>query len=338
MSNEGSEAASGRRFSGPRDRRAVVGLVVSIVSVVGCIWWASQQKAPRLPDGEGLALVAIAIAIYLLLMCVRGWRWDHILKFLHVRHQAADAYGLTMVGYMGNVVLPARGGEVLRILFLAERSDARYSEVFGSLITERILDAVVLAALLLVVALGGMDQVPGGSTTVVSAAVLLIVIVGGAFLYLKLREAGRFEALAARIRPVTRASRQLLTRRGIGLAGVTLGIWALEVVVFSLCAAALDLHVSPLEALQVVVFVSIAAIIPAGPGYIGTFDAAALLALHKIGIGGSDALSCVVLYRFVILVPVSLVGLVVLVTRYGGPGMVRQVRAKQEPDAESSPA
>jgi uncharacterized protein (TIRG00374 family) len=137
-------------------------------------------------------------------------------------------------------------------------------------------------------------------------------------MYLRLRTAGRFEGLADRIRPIARASRQLLSPRGVALGGLTVFIWVLEGVVFWLCAQALDASITVPEGLAVMVLASLSALIPAAPGYVGTFDAAALFALHQLGIRGGAALSCVLLSRFIVFVPITVAGLLLVVARYGG--------------------
>jgi len=71
-------------------------------------------------------------------------------------------------------------------------------------------------------------------------------------------------------------------------------------------------------ALAVVVLASLAAAIPAAPGYVGTFDAGILVGLHAAGVQGGDAVGVLLLARFMFFVPVTLVGLGVLMLGYGG--------------------
>ena len=70
-------------------------------------------------------------------------------------------------------------------------------------------------------------------------------------------------------------------------------------------------------------------LIPAGPGFAGTFDGAVLFVLKALNVSGSAALSCVVLYRLVIFGPITAVGLVLLVRRHGGLRMLRGSRAPE---------
>jgi hypothetical protein len=74
---------------------------------------------------------------------------------------------------------------------------------------------------------------------------------------------------------------------------------------------------------------NLAAMVPAAPGYIGTYDAAVLLGVRLAGAGSAAvALPYVVLVRFVLFVPITVAGLVALLTRYGGWATAREaVRA-----------
>jgi hypothetical protein len=58
--------------------------------------------------------------------------------------------------------------------------------------------------------------------------------------------------------------------------------------------------------------------VPAAPGYAGTFDAGLVLGLGAVGVSGGSAVGFILLARCVMFVPVTLVGLVVLMARYGG--------------------
>ena len=56
-------------------------------------------------------------------------------------------------------------------------------------------------------------------------------------------------------------------------------------------------------------------------------DRAAALLLALGGATSAQAVAYVVMLRFVIVVPITLAGLVLLVTRYGGLGRLRTARA-----------
>ncbi len=112
------------------------------------------------------------------------------------------------------------------------------------------------------------------------------------------------------------------------MLGLTVLVWLGEAGVWGSCAAALDLGASPLEALYLVALASMFALIPSGPGYAGTQDAAAVIGIKAIGGTSAQAVSYVLLVRFVLFVPVTAAGLLALVARYGGiAGLRRATRA-----------
>ena len=83
----------------------------------------------------------------------------------------------------------------------------------------------------------------------------------------------------------------------------------------------------PIEGLYIVALASVFSLIPSGPAYAGTQDAAAILGIKALGGTGAQAVAYIVMLRFIIVVPITLVGLVLLAARYGGLGRLRGARA-----------
>ena len=73
-----------------------------------------------------------------------------------------------------------------------------------------------------------------------------------------------------------------------------------------------------LEAGYLMGLASMFALIPSGPGYVGTFDAAVVFGVRALEFSGAQALAYVLALRFVVTVPITLIGLVVLMAGYGG--------------------
>src|SRR4051794_1863561 len=179
--------------------RLVLGIAVSVVSLGGCVWWATKQETPDFPDSiGGLLLILAAVVVYLLATLVRGWRWHAILRHARVEHKRGDAIGITAVGYMGNTVLPARGGELLRILLLGDRSTAKRTEILGSMVPERILDVAALAALFLIFSVALSSEAPTGLAPGAIVGGLLLAGLIALYVYHRLRMRGHFEQFAAR--------------------------------------------------------------------------------------------------------------------------------------------
>jgi glycosyltransferase 2 family protein len=320
----------------PRATRRWVGGLTSAVALAAVVWWAAHQARPRFPTGPGALLdLAATMALYAVATVLRGWRWHRILGGLGASHRTSDAYALVAVGYFGNTVLPARGGELLRTVLLAERSDARKREVLGSIISERMLDAVSLAMLFAVLTWARVAGAPMGQRP---ALVAVAALVGGAATvwgYLRARRGGRLVAFAARVQPLVRASRPLIGPMGLALSALTVLIWGIEGTIFWLVTRSLALEVNLLDGYFLVVRSAFFALIPAAPGYVGTFDGAVLFGLKALGVGGGQAVGFAILVRFVLFVPVTLTGLLLLLTRYRG---VRPIKPRTAAAVPSRPS
>jgi uncharacterized membrane protein YbhN (UPF0104 family) len=124
--------------------------------------------------------------------------------------------------------------------------------------------------------------------------------------------------------PLATATRRLRGAHGARMLGLTLAIWALEALTYLAVADSVDLQMTPLEGLYMVALVSVFILIPSGPGYLGTFDAAVLFGVDAIGGSGGQGISYLLMLRFILLVPVTIAGLILLVLRYGGLDVLRR--------------
>lgn len=331
--DEDEQAAPAPPGAPTRHLRRFAGVAVSIVSLAAVVWWATKQEAPTFPHSTGhLALLGVAVLVHVVATLSRGWRWHMVLRSAEIDHGALDAYALTAVGYMGNTVLPARGGEVLRTVLLGQRSTARKREILGSIVAERLLDVAALAVLFAIVTFGGVAGAPVGlAPAIVSIAVAALAAVG-LVLYLRGRRAGRWDAFAGRVRPFVVAVRAMLSGTGVLLLVVSCAIWLSEGLIFYLVGRSLALSISLPEAAFLVVIGSFFALIPAAPGYVGTYDAAVLFGLKALGIAGGASIGFTILVRFVLFVPVTVVGLLFMLFRYGGLArLVGRVRPSARP-------
>jgi uncharacterized membrane protein YbhN (UPF0104 family) len=311
------------------------GVVVSAAALAAVVWWAAHQESPQFPTSRASILeLAAAVALYGVATLGRGWRWHQILDRLDAGHRTSDAYALVAVGYFGNTVLPARGGELLRTVLLGGRAAARKREVLGSIVAERMLDAVSLAILFVVLTWAGVAGAPMGQAPAYIAVAVLVLGALALSVYLRGRRRGRWEGFAAKVRPLVRPSRPLLGRAGVLLTGVSLIVWGLEASIFWLVAQSLGLSVSPVEAVFLLVLSAFFALIPAAPGYVGTFDAAVVFGLKALHIAGGPAVTFAILVRFVIFVPITVAGLLLFVFRYGG---LRRMRAAGQATSRRRP-
>ncbi|HEY6692460.1 MAG TPA: lysylphosphatidylglycerol synthase transmembrane domain-containing protein [Solirubrobacteraceae bacterium] len=315
------------RISSPRGSRlSWLGLAVSLLAVAGVVWWASRQDPPELPSsGSELAALIGAIALYGLATVVRAERWQRLLVDERAVPARVDTYALTCVGYMGNNVLPARAGDAIRTVLMAPRAGTSMRTVVGTLVAERILDIAVLVVVFVVVGYGLLGEVGGDKVEIILLAAAGLAAAG----FVAYRIVRRNEKLLAFIAPMASATLGLRrAHHGLLLLGMTLLIWAIEAGVWMSAAACVGFGMDPIEGLYIVALASVFSMIPSGPAYAGTQDAAAILGIKALGGTGAQAVAYIVMLRFIIVVPITLVGLVLLAARYGGLGRLRVARAQ----------
>ena len=306
-------------------------IAVSLVALGAVIWWATRQDPPELPRtrNDVLALVG-GLGLYALAMLARAERWHRIVERAEIPAERGDTYRLTAVGYIGNNVLPARSGDLMRAFLLAPIARTRRREVLGTIVAERLLDALALglvfAAVALVFARG--TALPDTTVLLFVAAAGIAVCVIGAVTLLWARRTGALGRARELLRPLAAPSRDLASGHGGGLLVLSIAVWLLEASVYLAVARAVNLDFGLAGALYVMAISNLFVLIPAAPGYVGTYDAGVLFAVHSLDEAGSAAVAYLVMLRFLLFVPVTLVGLAFLMTRYGGWSRLRAARVE----------
>lgn len=315
-----------RQSTSRRRALTALGAAISLAALAGVVIWALHQDAPTWPDTPAkLAVLAAAVGVYLAGCAARGERWLALLRHSGARATRADAYSLVAVGYLGNNVLPARAGDALRVVFLAPRAETDARTVIGTIVAERVLDVVLLVGLFVVLAygvLGGVD-VPEAGRFAFAAGLVAVVAAIVALLAFLLHRRGTLRHVVAFLAPMAAATLSMRGRHGVKLLAWSALIWALEWGSWWLTAEAIGLHLALLDIGYLMGLATVFVLVPSGPGYVGTFDAALIFGLHSLGRAGTTILSYLLLLRFVIAVPITLLGLIALVVRFGGVARMR---------------
>lgn len=307
-------------------RFALIQALVSVVALAAVVWWASHQESPHIPTGgDAIAWIVAALGLYVVATLVRAERWHQILEHTGVNAKRSDCYALTTVGYMGNNVLPARAGEALRVVLLSPRCNAGKRTIISSIVAERVLDVIALLTIFITTVYGVLStsEVLPTDRPLLVTGIGIVLILAGAITIWVLRRHHVFERVRNWLRPLADSPRALVSRWGLVLLAATFLLWTVEASVYWTVARAIELDISISGALYLVALTNFVAALPAAPGSIGTFDAAVAWGANKLGATGSMAVSYVILVRFVLYVPITIVGLVVLVTRYGGWSRLR---------------
>jgi uncharacterized membrane protein YbhN (UPF0104 family) len=114
-------------------------------------WAACSAFADQLSE-VGVGALALALLLFLANLILRATAWRNILAAAHPQHRIRwrTVTGAYLSGVGVNAVLPARGGDLMKI-YLVHRSvpDTPYATIASSLLAETLFDMVVGPLLLL---------------------------------------------------------------------------------------------------------------------------------------------------------------------------------------------
>jgi glycosyltransferase 2 family protein len=255
--------------------------------------WVGLSALP--PSAAITAVVATMAGVTL--GAVR-WRW--LLAAGGVDVSAPRLFAALTAGAAVNNLVPARGGDAVRVESVRQQAGAGRLAVAGTLLAERILDGFVLAALVLV---GALLAGVGGPFLMVGAGAAGLAMLGAlAAPRLGGRLRGRLAGLEAGV-AVFRAPRALAA--SLAASG---GIWLADVVMYGALARGFHLDASLGAILLIVGAGNLALAIPATAAGIGSFELVTLAGAHGIGAGGPELAAFVFAVHAVIVLPPTLVG------------------------------
>lgn len=314
------------------DWKAVLGIAISGL----LIWWVlrgvdvAEVWAHVRGAHWGLLLAAVAVATSGFLL--RALRWKLLLHPLDPGTTLHNRFAAVNIGFATNNLLPARVGEFARAWSIAKLEPRiPTSGALGSLVVERVLDAVAVFTLLGIALLHpsfpAEATVAGQPIQTLVNTILVLLAALLAALALLLAFPGLFLALARSLDRVLpdRAAQLLVEALTSFLGGLdalrsprllggallwSFGFWGWNAVSFWLAMHAFGIQEGYITALFVQAIIALGVAVPSAPGFFGTFHAAAVVALVEVyGVGNSATLAFAFGYHLGGFIPVTLMGL-----------------------------
>jgi uncharacterized protein (TIRG00374 family) len=319
----------GRAFDGRRIGLSIIGLGVSVIAVWLCVRSVDVSEVARLLSQANRGLILVFLLVLALQTLVRAARWSFLLPRVESRRiPVRRTLAPLLVGYLGNAVHPARLGEPLRAVLVARRESLPAAATFGSVVLERVIDTATVALLVLpaawvVGAPSWIVQVAaiGALVALALLAVLSFVGLGGVVRTVD-RVVGRVGPSAARSRMAGLAGHFREFANGLGTsdrrpvillaACLSLLAWGLDASLVWLAAFSIGVSLDPAQAILIAGVGVFATMIPAAPGYIGTYELAATVTAVALGVDPESALAIAVLTHALVLLPMAGAGALAL--------------------------
>lgn len=258
----------------------------------------------------------------------RAVRWHYlILPIKQVK--LSSLYPATVIGYMANNILPARLGEFVRAFLLARKEGLDTSAIFATLVVDRLCDGfsvllILLYTLFTVSLPPGMEAV---QQRMVAGGYITLALYCGVIAFLvvlKRRTTWTLSLVATLLRPLPRVfSEKAIPLLGSFIGGIRfslspsaiLAVVASSAFIWFFAAWPVDMIlrsfgvVLPVSgALFILIFLVFGVMVPASPGYVGTYHVACVTALSAFNVPSDKALSIALVIHGIGFFPVIAAG------------------------------
>jgi uncharacterized protein (TIRG00374 family) len=307
------------------NKKVILGILISVILVYLSVRGIKFQGILSDLEQIKISYVIFFTLLVVLMQYLRSYRWGVILQPMEKIDQFA-LFSVTSVGFMAIAAIPARIGELARPYLISKRSSIKMSSALGTILVERVLDSFTVLTMAVIVIF--FTDLP--SWMIESSIIFFLLAVAMfcfiLFLILRREKALKFINLILSKLPGKFANKidQLIHHFIDGFQIVTnikllLYLFFLSAVIWLVDVAAIymlllsfgfTLPVIASFVLMIILIVGIA--IPAGPGYIGNWHYACLVALSLFGLAKADALSFAVVYHFLSMIIVLVLGIAFL--------------------------
>tara|TARA_B100000408_G_scaffold121226_1_gene100966 strand:- start:56 stop:1099 length:1044 start_codon:yes stop_codon:yes gene_type:complete len=123
-------------------RQLIFGLVIALIALYYTLRNVSFSEVISSFKEMDYIYILPAIVIILLSYVFRAYRWQALLES-SLKVTVGGLYSPMMVGFMGNF-LPARAAEILRPYLLSKKYDITFTAAFASIVMERLFDMIIL--------------------------------------------------------------------------------------------------------------------------------------------------------------------------------------------------
>lgn len=260
---------------------------------------------------------------------MRAVRWRYLL-ISEKSIPLSSLYPATIIGYMANNLLPARLGEFVRAYTLARKEQLETPAVFASLVIDRLFDGFSVLLLLLVTLF--TLQLPAGMEDAAIAlraggAVMFIIYCAVVlFLYLLKRQTMRtLSAVGYVLKPFPgRISGAIIPLLGSFIGGIRLSsktrhsvalvitsalIWLFCLLSVNMTLRSFNINLPLSASIFILILLVFAVMVPASPGFIGTYHYACYKGLAVFDIPETTSVSVALIMHGTGFFPVIIAGL-----------------------------
>jgi glycosyltransferase 2 family protein len=306
-----SETAPSQASPASRWQQILPRLAFSLLLAGGFVWLFHKGGLPLLPPAAARAeirwwCVPAGVAVITLSSLLRTYRWVYLLRAIRPVGTRRTV-GINFLGYGAICLAPLRSGELVRPWLISQRDGVTFAQATGTVAAERIVDGLIVTALLFVGLLAAtplsplpshvgqlalpVAQIPRAAYAALGVFACAFVAMG---LFYWAREVARklvFSTIGLVSTPLATFLSEKVERIAQGLAFLpsrefglpffrdTLLYWACNVAFHWVLLRGCGIEASFAESCVILGVLGLGILVPAGPGFFGAFQFSAYCGL-----------------------------------------------------------
>jgi len=128
--------------------KTIVSLSFGLILLIFMVWYVDIGKLYKAIIGSSPIWLAHYILLMLPFFLLRAWRWRMLLTPVKSSVKLSNSFWITMIGFMVNAIIPLRlGGEFVRALAMDSKEKTGFLQSLSSVAVERVLDLLGITLL-----------------------------------------------------------------------------------------------------------------------------------------------------------------------------------------------
>jgi len=321
------------------NKKVILGILISVVLVYLSIRGINLQDVFRDLQRIQFSYVISFIILVMLMQWLRSYRWGVMLQPMEKIDQLS-LFSVTSVGFLAIASIPARIGELARPYLISKRSSIRMSSALGTILVERVFDSFTVLAFAMIV-LFFTDLPPWMiKSSIIFFLLALVMFCFIIFLILRRDAAlklingilsklpGKFAHKIDELIHHFIDGFQIITNIKLFLYLFFLSalIWLVDVLAIYILLESFGFGLPIMASFVLMIILIVGIAIPTAPGYIGNWHFACVLALSLFGLAKAEALSFALVYHFLSMIIVVVLGVAFLpFNKFSIPDMKNQM-------------
>ena len=157
-----------------------LGIVIGILALVLVLYKVNWKEFTNSLRQVHIGYLFMSCGFLFLNLYFRAKRWQILLRPIGSAKLMSDSFTCYMIGYMANMILPLKAGELIRPYLIGKKLSISKASAFATIVLEHIVDLIIIGLLLVMLIYVSATQIPlrlvEGILIIMGCAVLFLVV------------------------------------------------------------------------------------------------------------------------------------------------------------------